>query len=133
MNYSNIEIETETVEVNSLSQYIDLIEEFEEENYYFRGESNEYSSRVASGLRMVRFEGAQNGWMDNNYDIDSVLREYYKNIGEHLSQAEEKNFLGYSQHHGLVTSLIDISANPLVALYFASENYNNKYGYIYIY
>lgn len=133
MNYSNIEIDTKIIEVNSVSQYIDLIEEFEEENYYFRGESNKYPSRVASGLRMVMFEGAQNGWMDNHYNIDFALREYYKNIGEHLSQAEEINFLGFSQHHGLVTSLLDISINPLVALYFATENYNNEDGYVYVY
>lgn len=133
MNYSNIKIEPKILEVNSVSQYIDLVEDFKANNYYFRGESSEYPSRVASGLREVIFDGAPNGWMNNHYDIDFVLRDYYKNIGEHLSPAEELNFLGYAQHHGLVTSLLDISTNPLVGLYFASQNSKGDTGYIYIY
>ena len=37
------------------------------------------------------------------------------------------------QHYGLPTRLLDITSNPLVALYFACQNDNNRDGIVFIY
>lgn len=39
--------------------------------------------------------------------------------------------MAYSQHHGLPTELLDITENPIVALYFACETKMNSNGMIY--
>lgn len=55
-------------------------------------------------------------------------------MGNELDKMQEKNFLAFSQHHGLKTNLIDFTTAPLVALYFACEreNYDVDSGYVYI-
>ena len=37
------------------------------------------------------------------------------------------------QHHGAKTRILDISANPLIALYFAVENSASEDGYVYVF
>lgn len=50
-----------------------------------------------------------------------------------IKDLDRKNFLAYSQHYGLPTSLVDITLSPLISLYFSCSNEPEEDGFIYIF
>lgn len=100
--------------------------------YYFRGESSlKYDKILASAFRSYSFLFSDN---QKTFDYRKARKEYYTEIAHELSQIERDNFLHYAQHHGLPTPLIDITSNPLTALYFScsgnfSENQCRVYAF----
>ena len=121
------EIVVKVIEIDSLTKFISEVTNYKE--YFFRGEPQDYKStkNMASGFR----------WMAerNKYFIDmkNLRKDYYQEIGYSLSEKDEDNFIAYCQHHGLPTELIDVTENPLVALYFACEKDENKAGNVYLF
>lgn len=61
---------------------------------------------------------------ENPEGTASALRKY---------KGEHENFIAFAQHHGIPTSLIDITKSPLVALYFACQNEAEENGYVYLF
>lgn len=121
--------DTETKEISSLSEFIDVISNLNSDSYYFRGESQKYLSITASTFRNLN----DNLWESNFYDYKTMINDYYKQVANLLSDLERENFMPYAQHHGLPTPLIDISDNPLTALYFSSEKNKEDVGYVYLF
>ena len=90
--------------------------------FFFRGESAKYKKPLlASGYRKTQFQ--------NN--LREARRDYFREIGYMLDSDSRESFIAYSQHHGLPTELLDITENPMVALYFACENDIDSNGIIY--
>lgn len=115
--------------INNLQDFITLIDEKYTGHWYYRGESKDYgeTKNLASGYR----------WMRENdkvfMDLLNLRKEFFREVGSKLSDREVENFLAYSQHHGLPTELLDVTANPLIALFFAKDYFlkkfpNKKYG-----
>jgi len=107
------------LKVKTLSEYITLIQNYDSRVCVFRGENAKYEKRQASAFR------ASGRFMQS-------INEYYSAIGHRLAEVERQNFLAFSQHHGLPTNLLDVTANPLYALFFACHEAKEK-GYVYIF
>lgn len=119
--------------ITSLQEYIKYISENTNNDFYFRGESNSFYDRISSGLRDIEcFDFGQE--QKNRVPFYNYIKEYYMEVGNRLNEIDRKNFICFSQHHGIPTNLLDISRDPLVALYFACQDVNQSTsGYIYMF
>lgn len=114
------------IKIDSLQKFVEEVSKLDNRSeLFFRGENQYFEKRIPSIYRAS--EGL----------IARKSKEYYERL---FSENEENNFSDISQfkkmaelqHFGGVTRLIDITKNPLVALYFAIED-SYKDGYVYVY
>ncbi|UNP84850.1 FRG domain-containing protein [Bacillus mycoides] len=112
--------------IENLAEYIDLFSSGEFTNYLFRGEPTNYNETVSSGLRNVTIPGhiPEQGVKNENSFLN-MQKEFKREVWYKLAPDERTHFSAFSQHHGIPTNLIDITTSPLVALYFACQNYVN--------
>lgn len=110
-------IDIEVRQIKTLHEYIKYISELADtKNLFFRGHSNINYIAVPSLFREKRFY--KNEHMMYQELVIRCASSFIK-CSSHL------DFLMEMQHYGLPTRLLDITSNPLVALYFACENINN--------
>lgn len=106
--------------INSVSSFIKSVFELRDEKiseyslssyWFFRGQKNSLWKMCPNVFR--------NGALAYEYDsIETALRQRPYDFRECTSDFE---ILTKLQHYGLGTRLLDVTLNPLVALYFASE------------
>lgn len=95
-------------EVNKFNRTSDTIR-------FFRGQSNIHWKLVPSILREEYSE-----LLINESILIKEIYVHYPDIFRNCDNAFEK--LVIAQHYGIPTRLLDITSNPLVALYFACSN-----------
>ncbi len=114
------------IEIDSLSKYIRHIKKLNSSVYY-RGESKLNPSRKSSALRPYEFR-----WNSAEpFPFMKMIDEFYKETAYKLNE-DKTDFIAFAQHHGIPTNLLDISASPLTALYFACERDFDDEGMVYV-
>jgi hypothetical protein len=121
--------------IYTLNEYINLVKELGTTEYYFRGENHKYPL-IASSLLRKNDNILLKNKKFNFYE--ELVNDYFSEIAADIGELERKNFLAFSQHHGLSTNLIDLTTSPLIALYFACSitngtNNTNNMGYVYLF
>jgi hypothetical protein len=63
--------------INTLSEYIDILSKYPSNKFFYRGESSYYDDRISSALR---------GYLkDHDFDDKELLNEFYQVKGDVLS------------------------------------------------
>jgi hypothetical protein len=121
MDNHKLSTENNLLEVTNLSDYIKILQDYPNTDFIFRGENGKYDKRQASAFRGRK-----------NKSFMALINDYYSTIGHRISDIEKENFLAFAQHYGLPTNLLDITSNPLSALFFACHEAKEK-GCVYIF
>jgi hypothetical protein len=116
--------------VASLQEYLSLVLDRSQEpgeGWVYRGHREDGWLPVP---KIDRLEYSQyrreKGW-DRLQHEGWLLKEFMKAARPHVSiEPQDKwEWLGIAQHYGLATRLLDWTANPIIALFFAVEKPNN--------
>jgi len=108
-------------------------------NYIYRGQNKDHGKINANAFRKT-----ESILCKPEYNIYPhfmpATNEFYRQVSHRLNEDERKQWVAFSQHHGLKTNLLDVTGSPLVALFFAcyeevksSTNGREKVAVVYLF
>ena len=108
--------------VNGLKKHYDSLDGQTPRMFYFRGESRDTWNLTPSVMRrsVTNNNSLRDAEGEMLVDLRSRRAEDFVEAGSALDQ------MVVAQHYGLPTRLLDVTRNPLVALFHASEDWNES-------
>jgi hypothetical protein len=113
-------------EIKTVSNYIEEIEKLinsKKHNYYFRGQDDAFSNTLPAVFRSRKLLDNEDNLFNDFLMTDPQLFEKCRTNFERLALME---------HYHLPTRLLDVSSNPLIALFFAVKGGQGN-GEVYVY
>ena len=115
-------------EITSVADFSRIIKRYTEcyEVIFYRGESSYYPEHKPGIMRNSNYI----------YNENSFYRDIVSMYPKEFENKDYLNALAKMQHYGIPTRLLDITIDPLIALYFACEEKNSATsvdGYLYMY
>ena len=113
-------------EIKTVSNYIEEIEKLisnKEHNYYFRGQDDAFSNTLPAIFRSRKLLDNEDNMFNDFLMTDPQLFEKCRTNFERMALME---------HYHLPTRLLDVSTNPLIALFFAVKGGQGN-GEVYVY
>ncbi|QHQ61481.1 hypothetical protein Ana3638_12415 [Anaerocolumna sedimenticola] len=77
-------------DVNSLTEFIDLIDTEKLDNYYYRGENTKYKKIISSSLLR---EYSDTTKVNVLYGYKKLINQYYYEVANELSEVEKRHFV----------------------------------------
>jgi len=106
--------------IKTIGEFITKLEELnitQNDTLFFRGEAKKHSAIIPSIY-------TKNEWIENE---DKMFKEFIlRNPNDFINEKTTFEKLVKMQHYSLPTRLLDITSNPLIALFFACERYQNE-------
>ena len=122
--------------IHSVIEYLEFIKDYTDDNsskIYFRGENKIYRDRIPG---IYRTNSDNTSFKFPNLVSEGPHEYYYDLFSEFGWSFNSKKLFEQivdAQHFGAVTSILDITSNPLAALFFAASGNYEDNGKIYIY
>lgn len=119
--FNKDEMENYGIEITSVSSFIDEVNKIKDDLYgsneelFFRGQKTDFWDVIPSIFR------------GNFLSVEHTLMQVplLKAPCEFISINNDFEIMTKYQHYGMCTRLLDLTTNPLVALYFACEEYGD--------
>lgn len=127
----NFQFEQKNNKIKTFRSFYSLLEKYvsddKDYSYFFRGHSN---IKYVLKPSVYRKENKIKGIEEEDKLFKEAIRRTPQDFPTSLSTFEK---LVKMQHYGLPTRLLDLTSNPLIALYFAVSSSINEDGEIYIF
>lgn len=111
-----------TREINSFIEFHEIVKDFSGANFLFRGQQD-YDWELIPKIGRPEFLKT----VPIYFKEESIIRGWLRYSSQLLvnKPIDQWDELTLAQHHGLATRLLDWTKNPLVALFFASFDFNS--------
>ena len=122
----------EKVTINSIEEYIRKVIELSRNNFFhpvancitvYRGQSDSEWKIIPAVFRDL----------DDYLNEGLYLKEFQRQFPEECNNLALFDILVKAQHYGIPTRLLDLTLNPLIALYFACEKNFDKDGSVHVF
>ena len=117
--------------IKSLQKYLDVIEKYPSDNFWFRGENEQFKNRDAGAFRLYQ----NDSFKGHIFPFIQMKDEFYREIAYKLNNVDRQDFLAFAQHYGIPTNLLDMSEAPLISLFFACQENKEQVdkGYVFLF